>query len=132
MIESNKMQNNGSGCKSTKSIGTKLMFLMLGGSIGAGIALLFAPKPGRDLRQDIADAAVKGCDEVLETATQVKDKTVECYEMAKEKGSEVLDVVTEKVTAFKEEVGDDAAKMGGIVHGAATRLPDSLKSRQIF
>ncbi len=44
----------------------------------------------------------------------------------------MLDIVTEKVTAFKEEVGDDAAKIGGIVHGAANRIADSVKSRQIF
>ncbi len=79
MIENNKIQINGSGCTSTNGIGTKLMFLMLGGSIGAGIALLFAPKPGKDLRRDIADAAVKGYDETLETATQVKNQTVEYY-----------------------------------------------------
>ena len=132
MIENNQRQNNGSGCTSTKGIGTKLMFLMLGGTIGAGIALLFAPKPGKNLRQDIADAAVKGYGETLETATQVKDKTVEYYEMAKEKGAEVFDVVTEKVTAFNEEVSDDAAKIGAIVHGAANRIADSVKSRQIF
>jgi hypothetical protein len=42
------------------SITTRLTCLLLGGGIGALVALLFAPKSGRELRGDLADATRKG------------------------------------------------------------------------
>lgn len=132
MSANNQIENNESRCMNTTGIGTKLMFLMLGGGIGAAIALLFAPKPGKELRQDIADAAVKSYDETLEAATRVKEQTLEYYEAAMEKGSDVLDVVTEEASALRDEVRDDAAKIGGIVRGAARRVAHSVKPTQIF
>ena len=38
------------------NVSTKLTYLLIGGGIGAIIALLFAPKSGVELRGDIADA----------------------------------------------------------------------------
>lgn len=132
MSVNNQIEDNKSRCLSTTGIGTKLMFLILGGGIGAAIALLFAPKPGRELRQDIADAAVKSYDETLEAATRVKEQTLEYYEAAMEKGGDVLDVVTEEASALKDEVKNDAAKIGGIVRGAARRVAHSVKPTQIL
>jgi len=37
-------------------VGSKLTYFLAGAGIGAVIALLFAPKAGRELRGDIADA----------------------------------------------------------------------------
>src|SRR5213079_2865146 len=47
---------------------TKLTFLLIGGGIGAALALLFAPKSGEELRQDIADATRKSVDSARDTA----------------------------------------------------------------
>ena len=44
------------------SISTRLTYLLIGGGIGAVIALLFAPKSGQELRGDLADATRKGID----------------------------------------------------------------------
>ena len=41
------------------SVSTRLTYLLIGGGIGAVIALLFAPKSGQELREDIADATGK-------------------------------------------------------------------------
>ena len=45
-----------------ESISNKLTYLLIGGGIGAVLALLFAPKSGQELRGDIADATRKGID----------------------------------------------------------------------
>ena len=41
-------------------VSTRLTYLLIGGGIGAIIALLFAPKAGSELRGDIADVTRKG------------------------------------------------------------------------
>ena len=52
------------------SAATKLTYLLVGGGIGAVLALLFAPKSGHELRGDIADVTRKGIEKGKETATQ--------------------------------------------------------------
>ena len=47
---------------------TQLTCFLLGGAVGALVALLFAPKSGRELRGDIADVARKGADTARERA----------------------------------------------------------------
>src|SRR5688572_22643927 len=60
MSANNQIDNNAACCMKASGIGSNLMYLALGGGIGAAIAFLLAPKPGRELRQDIAEAAVMG------------------------------------------------------------------------
>ncbi|MBC7910097.1 MAG: YtxH domain-containing protein, partial [Pyrinomonadaceae bacterium] len=52
-------------------VSTRLAYLLIGGGIGAILALLFAPKSGQELRGDIADVTRKGIDRTRETATQL-------------------------------------------------------------
>ena len=51
--------------------GARLTYFAIGATIGAVVALLFAPKSGRELRQDVADATRKGVDRARETGTQL-------------------------------------------------------------
>ena len=53
------------------SVSTKLTFFLVGAGIGAVLALLFAPKSGEELRNDIADATRKGIDRSREAAEQL-------------------------------------------------------------
>jgi len=59
------------------SISTRLTYLLIGGGIGAILALLFAPKSGHELRGDIADATRKGIDRSREAAQQLTDRAGE-------------------------------------------------------
>jgi len=52
---------------------------LLGGVVGAAVALLFAPKSGRELRGDIADATRKGVDRTRETALLARERAGEYY-----------------------------------------------------
>ena len=126
----NNYKNQRAECVSfSKNFGQKLKFLMIGGGIGAGIALLFTPKPGRELRRDIANLAGKGYDKTLATANEMKHRTVEFYGTAKETGSELLDVVSQGVSAIKDEVAYDVEKVGAIVEGSAERTFGSGNKR---
>jgi gas vesicle protein len=61
------------------SVSSKLTYLIIGGGIGAVIALLFAPKSGKELREDIADASRKGIEKGREAASQLQDRAGEYY-----------------------------------------------------
>lgn len=72
-----------------------LTYFVVGGTIGAVVALLFAPKAGRELREDLADATRKGVDRTRETATQLGSKAGEYYEAATDKAGELAGVARE-------------------------------------
>jgi len=120
-----------SGAGFARNAGQKLLYFMIGGGIGAAIALMFAPKKGSELRSDIADMTAKGIDQTTAAANQLKQRTAEIYKTAKETGSEVLDVVTAGATAVKEEVTSDVEKIGAIVENSAKRAVGSTKPMNI-
>ncbi len=92
------------------SVGTKLTYLLIGGGIGAVIALLFAPKSGVELRGDIADATRKGIEKSKETAAQLQEKAGDYYEVSKEKASEFYQTAQEKAGEFGEKAKTAAAR----------------------
>ena len=89
---------------------TKLTYLLIGGGIGAILALLFAPKSGVELRGDIADATRKGLEKGRETAAQLQEKAGEYYEVTREKAGEYYAAAQEKVGEIKEKAGEIAEK----------------------
>ncbi len=50
-----------------------LVPFMVGGLVGAGIALLLAPKSGKELRKDIVDITGRARDKVTETVEKSRD-----------------------------------------------------------
>ena len=68
---------------------TKLTCFAIGAAVGAVVALLFAPKSGRELREDIADATRKGVDRARETGTQLGARAGEYYDTAAARAGEL-------------------------------------------
>jgi gas vesicle protein len=62
--------------KDESHAGSTVISFLAGGLVGAGLALLFAPKPGRELRKDIADIAA----DAREKAAAVVDQGKDLYE----------------------------------------------------
>lgn len=89
---------------------TKLTYLLIGGGIGAVIALLFAPKSGVELRGDIADATRKGIEKSKEAASQLQDKAGEYYEVTRDKASELYQTAQEKAGDLTEKARTAAAR----------------------
>ncbi|HXG84720.1 MAG TPA: YtxH domain-containing protein [Pyrinomonadaceae bacterium] len=83
--------------------GTKLTYLLVGGGIGAVLALLFAPKTGTELRGDIADATRKGVEKGKETAALVGEKAGDYYEVTREKAGELYSTAQEKAGEIAEK-----------------------------
>jgi gas vesicle protein len=82
---------------------TKLTYLLIGGGIGAILALLFAPKSGEELRGDIADVTRKGIEKGKETANLVGEKAGDYYEVTREKAGELYSSAQEKAGALSEK-----------------------------
>ncbi len=94
------------------NISTRLTYLLIGGGIGAVIALLFAPKSGQELRGDLADATRKGIDKSREAAQQVGERAGEYYESTRERAGELYNQAatraSEVYTQASEKVGEVA------------------------
>ena len=82
---------------------TKLTYLLVGGGIGAVLALLFAPKAGTELRGDIADATRKGIEKSKETAVLVGEKAGDYYEVTRERAGGLYQTAQEKAGELTEK-----------------------------
>ncbi len=69
--------------------GTRIAYFAMGATLGAVVALLFAPKSGRELREDLADATRKGVDRARETGSQLSSKAGEYYGAAATRAGEL-------------------------------------------
>lgn len=92
------------------SAATKLTYLLVGGGIGAILALLFAPKSGEELRGDIADVTRKGIEKGKEVGSQIQDKAGDYYEVSREKASEFYQTAQEKAGDLAESAKAAAAR----------------------
>jgi gas vesicle protein len=98
--------------------GTPLLYLLLGGAIGATVALLFAPKSGQELRGDIADATRKGIDRTRETATQVGSRAGEYYESTRERAGGIYAAAADKAGELTGAAREAAARKTGTLSAA--------------
>jgi gas vesicle protein len=100
------------------SISTRLTYLLIGGGIGAILALLFAPKSGQELRGDIADATRKGIDRSRDAAQQLSDRAGEYYEATRDRASELYTQAAGRVSEVAQNAREVASRQTGTVAAA--------------
>jgi gas vesicle protein len=88
----------------------------VGGGIGAAVALLFAPKSGTELRNDISEIGRLSYDETLDLAHQLKDQSAQLYQSIKEKADSVYGLAADRFAATTEAP----------VNGELLDLPDEF------
>jgi len=100
------------------SMGTFAMGLCFGAAVGAAIALMFAPKPGAEMRRDLADQtewlrqrATEQAGRVREQAGQVFSGASETFNTVVERGRDAL------------EVGKEAFRKSRPHNGPASDMP---------
>lgn len=86
-----------------------LGYLVIGGAIGATLALLFAPKSGQQLRGDLADVSRKGLETARDKARVINEKTGELAQSVKEKADAAYSYAARKVGAESTEPTERAA-----------------------
>ena len=100
--------------------------LVIGGLIGAAIGILFAPKSGKETREDIAVKA----DELLVKAKEEYEKTAlkskAAYEAAVARLKEAEIVAKEKVDEIEVKVGELAHQGTAAISEGKARLKKAL------
>jgi len=104
--------------RDSENISSKLTYLLIGGGIGAILALLFAPKSGQELREDIADATRKGVDRSREAAQQLGERAGQYYEATRERATELYSQAAEKVGEVAQTARETATRKTGTVAAA--------------
>ncbi|HEV7746042.1 MAG TPA: YtxH domain-containing protein [Pyrinomonadaceae bacterium] len=108
------------------NISTRLTYLLIGGGIGAVIALLFAPKSGQELRGDIADATRKGIDKSRETAQQIGERAGEYYETTRERAGELYNQAASKASEVYTQASEKVGEVAQTARATAARQTSTV------
>ena len=108
------------------NISTRLTYLLIGGGIGAVIALLFAPKSGQELRGDLADATRKGIDRSREAAQQLGEKAGEYYESGRERAGELYSQAATKASDIYSQASGKVGEVAQTAREAAARQTSTV------
>lgn len=90
---------------------TQLTCFLLGGAVGALAALLFAPKSGRELRADIADATRQGVD-------GVRARAADYYETSRERATGFYETTKSQVGEAAGAAREQVARRGETLSAA--------------
>lgn len=105
-----RARGGGDASAGTAPLSTQLACFLIGGAAGALVALLFAPKSGRELRGDIADAARKGAD------------------VARERAGDYYETTRERATEFYSTAAERAGGIAQTARQAAARRTETLSA----
>lgn len=93
------------------STGTVVVSFLAGAALGAGLALLYAPKSGRETREQIADLADDAVDKIKEYAKEAQAKIVTAYEEGQETLREKKSILTSAIEAGREAMQKEKGKL---------------------
>lgn len=85
----------------------RLTYLLIGAGIGATLALLFAPKSGRELRRDIADASRKTVHKGKTAAHEISGKITEGIGAVRESAERQKHQVAAAIEAGKHAYNEE-------------------------
>lgn len=74
------------------SSGAGLLWFLTGAVIGATVAILYAPKSGKDTRQYITDKAQQGKDAIADSSADVVDASKEMFERGRKLVEDAADL----------------------------------------
>jgi len=93
------------------SAGSVILAFVLGGIVGAGVALLTAPQSGRETRDKIKELADETRKKAGDYASQVKDKVSSAVESGKHFVEEKKSLISTAIDAGKEAFEKEKEKV---------------------
>jgi len=82
------------------NVGTAITFLLIGLGAGTLIGLLFAPKPGKQMRKDLR----RKYEDARETLEDWKDEAKDAAEEVLERGVELAEELKDRVTPLAKGI----------------------------
>ncbi|WP_440112657.1 YtxH domain-containing protein [Paenibacillus sp. QZ-Y1] len=108
--------------------------IFIGGLLGAAAALLFAPKPGRELRGDLSEKVGIVTDRTKEVASVVSDKASELAKTVSTKTSDIAKTVNQgrndvmdSVRKASADVANEASKASNEVAAASVEAKEDTR-----
>ncbi len=99
--------DNGAG------VGAVLLSFLAGAAVGAGVALLVAPKSGEELRGKIRDLADDAIDKIKEYTSEAQDKIKSTIEEGKGLINEKKSILSSAIEAGKEAMEREKERLKG-------------------
>lgn len=94
------------------STSTVLVSFLAGAALGAGLALLYAPKSGREMRDQIGDLADDAASRIKEYTRDAQDKIRATMDEGKEMLREKKTIISSAIEAGKEAIQKEREKFG--------------------
>lgn len=105
-----------------------LIGLLTGSAAGAALALLFAPKSGRELRTDISETTNEYVEKVGDMISSATERAQQIVNDGRERADTIVDEARQRASTLLSDaekiVSDARAKAGG----QATRISDATKA----
>jgi gas vesicle protein len=108
-----------------------LIGFLAGGLIGAAVALLYAPKSGKELRAEIKNKAGEIADDAEQYLTAAKHKAVDIINEGKKKSDQLISDAREKAQTLltdAERILTDAREKAGVVMEEGSRIKSAVKA----
>jgi gas vesicle protein len=93
------------------STGTVVMAFLVGGLVGAGIALLTAPQSGKETREKIKELACEAKEKIKCVADDAKEKIHDSYRHAKEVVGDRKSMVAAAIEAGKKAMEEEKHRL---------------------
>ncbi len=93
------------------STGTVLLSFVVGGLVGAGIALLTAPQSGRETREKIKDMADDAKDKIKSLTEDAKDRIKDAYRHGKDTVGEKRSIISTAIEAGKKAMEEEKHRL---------------------
>ncbi|MBI4850388.1 MAG: YtxH domain-containing protein [Acidobacteria bacterium] len=107
---------------------SKLSYFLVGAGVGAIIALLFAPKAGKELREDISGATKRSIDYANDRARVVSQKASTMYTNSREKANELYGLSRERtsnlVEAGRNVISDQKQRVAAAIEAGKKAYQD--------
>ncbi|GAB4231289.1 MAG: YtxH domain-containing protein [Acidobacteriota bacterium] len=84
--------------------GDKFLYFLIGGFVGASVALLFAPRSGEETRRVLTDKYRTGTEQLTRKIQEGKEKVTEVGQELKHKVESTLEKGKEVVEKQKEQI----------------------------
>jgi gas vesicle protein len=91
--------------------GTVLVSFVAGAAIGAGLALLYAPKSGSEMRETIADFTEDAVDKIKEYTKEAQEKIKTAIDDGKETIIEKKSILASAIEAGREAMSKEKERI---------------------